>query len=50
MICYAPGTPQHYATSITSRFPHVETSLTHTPGAFELYRLSNRWTTRFLKM
>ena len=45
MICYAPGTPQHYATSITSRFAHVETSLTHTPGAFELYRLSNRWTT-----
>ena len=58
MTCYAPGTHQHYATSITSRFAHVETSLTHTPGAFELYRLSNRWTTtatnggglRFMKM
>jgi Ca2+-binding RTX toxin-like protein len=45
MICYAPGTHQTYATSITSRFAHAETSLAHTSGAFELYRLSNRWTT-----
>jgi Ca2+-binding RTX toxin-like protein len=45
MICYAPGTHQTYATSITSRFAHAETSLASLPGVFELYRLSNRWTT-----
>ena len=45
MICYAPGTPQTYATSITSRFAHPQTSLVPVSGVFQLYQFSNRWTT-----